>query len=304
MLGAACFVAVNYLFTVYIGLSIVSLTLLFIIPASFSGGLFSSILARRYIRKNELTLTSRQLFLVATIITIVGYIGSYYFIYMSAHIDDGGLNYTFSGEHISYYEYDGEPMTFVNFTSHTVLNSESQLMIRGNRSNPINLGTMTGYNGLMFFVSLFGFYFGSKKYLDGTLAFTKSFKEIERTIDKYSNSLIQNYSDVRDEYITLLKENINRSYVEKKAIGDYEIEEHKISLLKALFERNINNATGDSYLNLYLITIQQFYKNKMSERYANKEALMEEYTEKMEEIREYAFGNSKGNIFEQISERI
>lgn len=152
-------IGIALVFSLFIGFSLSSLSLFFVIPV---GGIAFGALASLgfyYYLKKKSTIELKHYF-IGGFLGIVAFIGIPFLEYQMTYISvDGAINYQFEGEHISYFSLNDKPMTFSNYLSFTLETSEMTLKLR---RGPVKRGieTGSGFNNFKFIAEGVGFLIG------------------------------------------------------------------------------------------------------------------------------------------------
>lgn len=150
----------DYFLMVLLDVSFNSFNLWFIIP--IGGGVVGALCGLGiflYLKKMNIKASAKH-FIASGLIAFIGFWSINYFTYASTYIDNGKVNNTFKGEHISNFMYnDTESFTFGNYLNYRFENAESVMtFIAIKTGDPVKFGK--GYNKTSFYISMLGFILG------------------------------------------------------------------------------------------------------------------------------------------------
>ncbi|MEJ8553237.1 hypothetical protein [Tepidibacter sp. Z1-5] len=155
----------NYLVLSFGNIDAISTTTFFIIPlGGFGVGMLSS--CGCYFADIKFSFKkSKNKFvhiILSSLIIVLGFVGVHYLVYTSTYLDSNmNVNYSFNGEHISNYTFDGsdEPINFVTYMVDSISNSSRTMRLKGS-SERIDLGSNATWNWICFILSFIGYIFG------------------------------------------------------------------------------------------------------------------------------------------------
>ncbi|WP_099190456.1 hypothetical protein [Tepidibacter mesophilus] len=159
-------IVANYLILSLGNQDFISLTTFFIIPiGGFGVGALSS--CGRYFADVKFSCKKAKNkavhIILSSLIIVIGFVGVHYLVYTSTYLDSNmDINYSFNGEHISNYTFDGseEPINFVTYMEDSISNS-SRTMRRKGSSERIDLGSNATWNWICFISSFMGYMLGA-----------------------------------------------------------------------------------------------------------------------------------------------
>ncbi|MBP2024156.1 ribosomal protein L44E [Clostridium punense] len=190
----------DYLIMAFIGISVHSFTLWFILP--IGGAILGAFCGKGiflYLKHANIKATAKHT-ITSAILAFIGFWAINYFAYFSTYVDDESINNTFKGEHISNYMYnDTEPFTFKNYLEFQFETSESVVSVGGHSSgSSISFGK--GYNKTSFYITMLGFIIGGltvgstvvgdKSYCDKCKKYMKEKKLYDFTYSSFDNEVM------------------------------------------------------------------------------------------------------------------
>lgn len=157
ILNSIIIIFLDYLLMAYVGISISSFGLLFIIPiGGLAEGALCSYLMFKTIKRRHVKVTKKH-YIIAALLALVTFWGINYTDYASSYLKGDVLNNKFQGEHIRHYMYNAtETFTFGNYLKYKFETQEVRLR---RMSNSVSFGK--GYNMFRFGITMLGFVLGS-----------------------------------------------------------------------------------------------------------------------------------------------
>jgi len=254
-IGLVLTVIIIVLFNHLTGFELHSFTLLFIIPVGglLVGAMSSAGMFYGYLRYNKPV--NKNHYLLGALLGAVAFFGIYYVSYLTTYVGpDNEINYSFKGDPISYYEIDGEQITFSKYLQLTK-QAKSHFYFRG-RPVGEDVNTGEGTNTFFFYLQLLSAVLagvcvglvivGDKRYCENCKKYTKEKELFKFDIDQYEDS-VRDLADAVDD-TKALQEIIKTTHLKEEKVNafaqvdlEYCPNCHDSRLLVKVFKLDSNN---------------------------------------------------------------